>query len=103
MTAADIKNREQADAEQDARREKSAKQCKRCYYCKIAHNMNFWYCDYVSWEGKLRDKGEGPGKCGSFKPRKKLTKREMVDRAERSISRCEAECVKYKKQKHEVS
>lgn len=92
MMKDEIKAREQADAELDARRAESYKQCQYCHYCTVPRNMDFWYCDFVSWEGTVRDRGEGPGKCGSFRPKKKLTKRERVDRNRQSLIRSELEC-----------
>jgi len=93
MIKDEIKAREQADAELDAERDKAYKQCQHCYYCTVPRNMNFWHCDFVSWEGKLRDKGEGTGKCGSFKPKKKLTQKERVERNRQSLIRSELECI----------
>ena len=93
MTRDEIIAREQADMELDARTEKQLKQCLECYYCARKNGNMQQYCDFVSWEGKLRDRGEGPGKCGSFRPRKKLTKRERLDRALMAINRSEATSV----------
>lgn len=55
------------DAEMDRRREIQMKQCRNCeYLCK---DGLYEFCDFLSWEGRLRDRGEGDGKCGSFLPK----------------------------------
>ena len=93
MTRDEIIAREQSDAALDARIEKQLKQCVKCQYCGQTNGTVRRWCDFVSWEGKLRDQGEGPGKCGSFKPRKKLTKKEQVDRAHQALKRSEASSI----------
>lgn len=93
MTRDEIIAREQSDAAIDARIEKQMKQCVGCKYCTHTNGTLRKYCDFVSWEGKLRDKGEGPGKCGSFKPRKELTKKEQVERVFKALKRSEAETI----------
>lgn len=93
MTRDEIMAREQADQEQNARVEKQMKQCAKCYYCAHVNGTLQKYCDFLSWEGHLRDKGEGPGKCGSFKHRKKLTKEKQVERLQKALKRGEAETI----------
>lgn len=51
-------------------------QNKQCKNCKYHYKDGFYeFCDYVSWHGELRDRGEGPGKCGSFLPKETKAKR----------------------------
>jgi hypothetical protein len=55
------------DAKIDQNRKIQMVQCKTCdYRCR---DGSLEFCDYVSWEGELRDRGEGPGKCGSYLPK----------------------------------
>lgn len=52
------------DAVLDAKNREQLKQCKHCTYsCFIGGNL---FCDYVSYAGHSRTKGEGPGDCRSF-------------------------------------
>lgn len=76
------------DKELDARIAKQNKQCRKCDYCYKDGSIAF--CDYISHEGHSRDRGEGPGKCGSFKPRRKWTKAERMERVRKSLLRSEA-------------
>ena len=100
MTKAEMKEREKADAELNARIEKQMKQCRKCHYYTKTPNTKAEYCDFISWEGKLRDRGEGAGKCGSFKPKLKLTKKERIERNRASLIRSEQETT-YKRFKGE--
>lgn len=59
------------DAEQNARMSEQRRQCKSCRWrltnsdrrCVIG-------CDFLSKNGHMRDRGEGPGKCGSYEQKK---------------------------------
>lgn len=57
----------------DAYIKEQSKQCKDCKY--HYKDGEYEFCDYVTWHGRLRDKGEGPGKCGSYTPEETKVKR----------------------------
>lgn len=60
-------------SELDANIKKQAKQCKTCKY--HYKDCGYEFCDYVTWHGRLRDRGEGAGKCGSYAPKETNVKR----------------------------
>lgn len=91
MTKAEQEERQKRDAELNRKSEEQMKQCQKCHYYSKNYNAKLEYCDFVSWEGKLRDRGEGAGKCGSFQPKRKLTKKEAIERNRRSLIRSEQE------------
>lgn len=63
----------QADAEQNAQIREQRKQCKNCRFRLMSGDRRYIIgCDHLFLTGKFRDKGEGPGKCGSFEPIKNL-------------------------------
>ena len=56
-----------------------SKQCRKCQYrCK---DGGLEFCDYFTFTGMLRDRGEGPGKCGSFLPKGNEDKANRIARA----------------------
>lgn len=82
-----------ADAELDARSAKQRKlQCRFCKYrlrCGTNGTITAG-CDYVSWEGHSRDKGNGPGDCRSFAPESEETKAERIERRRGAMQKSEA-------------
>lgn len=100
MTKAEMEAQRKRDAELNARNAEQMKQCRQCHYYTKEYNVILEYCDFVSWEGKLRDRGEGIGKCGSFKPRRELTQKERIERSRRSLIQSEQETT-YKRFKGE--
>ncbi len=91
MTKAEQEERQKRDAELNHKNEKQMKQCRKCHYYSKNYNTKLEYCDFVSWEGKLRDRGEGAGKCGSFKSKRELTQKERIERNRISLIRSEQE------------
>lgn len=53
-----------------------SKQCKNCKY--HYKDGDYEFCDYVSWHGQLRDKGEGAGQCRSFLPKETKIKKKKT-------------------------
>ena len=87
------KERAKRDAEIDARsRAYIKKQCRFCKYrLRGGHNNKYTLgCDYVSWQGRLSDKGNGPGDCRSFEPEVEETRAERKRRSEKAFSIIEA-------------
>lgn len=82
------------DAEIDARSQKQIKlQCQFCkYQLKQLSNSRLRCigCDYISWKGHSRDKGNGVGDCRSFEPMNKETKADRTARSKRALSISEA-------------
>lgn len=60
-------------SELDAYIKQQSKQCKTCKY--HYKDGEYEFCDFVTWSGQLRDRGEGPGQCGSFTPKETKVKR----------------------------
>ena len=88
-----LEEHRKADAELDAKSAKQRKQCVKCKYQLRQGSNNVMYCigcDYISWEKHSRDKGDGPGKCGSFVPLTKETRVERIARRRRSLLEGEA-------------
>lgn len=62
--------REQAAAQAARVRAQNA-QCRDCRWRMLSANFKLVVgCDYCNKTGRLRDRGEGPGRCGSFEPQK---------------------------------
>lgn len=88
-----LEEHKKADEELDARSAKQRKQCQKCkYQLRQGANGKLYCigCDYVSWEKHSRDKGEGPGKCGSFVPLTKEAEAERRARQRRGLAESEA-------------
>lgn len=81
--------KKEADEKLDARTRAQMKQCRKCeYHARAAGGYEF--CDHVTKTGKLRDRGQGVGKCGSFAPMKKETKEERITRSREALLAIEA-------------
>lgn len=88
-----LEEHRKADAELDARSAKQRQQCRKCKYQLRQGSNNQMHCigcDYISWEGHSRDKGEGPGKCGSFVPLNKAAEAERKARQRKGLAEGEA-------------
>lgn len=74
-----VRLQKQAEAEQNARVREQKKQCKNCRWRMYdTPNNRVLGCEYLLRNGHMRDRGEGPGKCGSFEPIKNLKERSSV-------------------------
>lgn len=87
-----VQKQKEADAEQNARIREQRKQCQSCRWRMYdAASRRTVGCDFLLKNGHMRDRGEGPGKCGSFAPLgKKDGKQERVKLARRLLSESEA-------------
>lgn len=82
----------EADARQNARIREQRRQCNSCRWRMYdAASRRTVGCDFLLKNGHMRDRGEGPGKCGSFEPfKQKESKAERVKRACKNLSDMEA-------------
>ena len=82
------------DAELDARSAQQIElQCCRCEYAYRAHPAApAQFCDFVSWRGRLRNRGDGPGDCRDFAPVGTLTREERLARRRDGIAMAETDC-----------
>lgn len=63
--------RREQDAAQAARVRAQKAQCRGCRWRMLPANFKLVVgCDYCNKTGRPRDRGEGPGRCGSFEPQK---------------------------------
>ncbi len=89
-----LEEHRKADVELDARSAKQREQCRKCKYQLQQGSNNKMYCigcDYISWKKHSRDKGEGPGKCGSFEPLDKAARAERIERRRKALLEVEAD------------
>lgn len=92
MTTEEARARAENDARIDAENQKQIHlQCRFCKYrMHDTSGRQTLGCDYVSYEGKLRDRGNGVGDCRSFVPRASETKAERIARARMALCRSES-------------
>ena len=94
MNTAAAKEQRKRDAELDARSAQQIElQCCRCEYAYRAHPAApAQFCDFVSWRGRLRNRGDGPGDCRDFVPVGTLTREERLARRRDGIAMAETDC-----------
>ena len=104
---AEYKQMAKADApkpkeDEETRRYKlQRKQCIGCHYYANDGGDKSRYCHYCLRTKRLRDKGNGPGDCRSFEPRRKRTKEEKDAHARAQLVQTEAEYYAQKPRKKE--
>lgn len=91
MLAEEARAREENDARIDAETKKQIHlQCRFCRYRLYdTSGKQTLGCDYVSFTGKLRDRGSGIGDCRSFDPKDRETKEERIKRSREAMRKAE--------------
>lgn len=104
---AKYKQMEKADApkpkldEQAQRYKLQHKQCVGCHYYSNDGGDKSKFCHYCLRTKRLRDKGNGPGDCRSFEPKRKRTQEEKMAHAREHLIETEAERYAQKPRKKE--
>lgn len=77
------------------------KQCVGCHYYSNDGGDKSKFCHYCLRTKRLRDKGNGPGDCRSFEPKRKRTQEEKMAHAREHLIQTEAERYAQKPRKKE--
>lgn len=90
-------------SEEEKAYRKQLKQCKGCHWWRSNDGGSTHCCHYYLRHGVgyRRDKGNGPGDCRSFEPKKKLSRKQMIEEAKKILEQIEADYNGQKPQKGE--